>query len=70
MSETKKPFWVECGKCHHRWPAAYLPMEVSLFAKAAKAFCPMCGGGPKNVFIPKQKDGVLTEPAATEGASS
>lgn len=66
--EAKKPFWVECRKCRHQWAAAYLPMEASLFAKAAKATCPMCGNGPNGIFVAKQEDGVLTEPsAANEG---
>ncbi len=65
IPSDRRPFWVECGNCRHRWAAAYLPMEVSMFAKAAKASCPMCCNGPEGIFIPKQRDGVLTEPAAT-----
>lgn len=65
MSEARQPFWVKCGACSHVWTAAYLPMEARLFAKVAKQCCPMCGAGPKNVFIAKQKDGVLNEPAAS-----
>jgi hypothetical protein len=67
----RKPFLVQCGKCQHVWAAAYLPMEVSLFAKAAKAVCPMCGNGPKGIFIPKQHDGVLSAVAPSQpGATS
>lgn len=62
MSEERKPFWVKCGKCQHCWAAAYVPMEVALFARvAAKPRCPMCGNGPKNIFVAKQHDGVLQE---------
>lgn len=72
MSEARKPFWVECGKCKHQLAPAYLPMEMSLFAKATKASrCPMCGNGPKGILIAKQNDGVLTEPSAsTQGAGA
>lgn len=71
MSDAKQPFWVRCGACQHTWAAAYLPMEAQVFAKVARASCPMCGGGARNVFIAKQKDGVLLEPAGAnpgEGA--
>lgn len=71
MTDARKPFWVECGKCRHQWSAAYLPMEVSVFAKVAKASCPMCGNGPKGILIAKQNDGVLTEPSvSTQGAGA
>lgn len=72
MTEAKKPFWLECSECRHQWAAAYLPMEVETFAKAARAICPMCGQGPKGILIAKQKDGVLTEPttATPRGAGA
>lgn len=70
MSEGGQPFWVTCGGCKHTWAAAYLPMEAHLFAKVAKQCCPMCAGEPKNIFIAKQKDGVLLEPAASQGAGA
>lgn len=72
MSETRKPFWAECSKCRHQWAAAYLPMEVSAAAKLMmSARCPMCGNGPKGIFVAKQHDGVLTEPSAsTQGAGA
>lgn len=55
MSEPKEPFIVHCGKCSHEWAAAFLPMPINLFAKLAKALCPMCGS--KQVLIgPLPKD--------------
>jgi hypothetical protein len=48
----RKPFNVRCGKCDHLWPAAWLPMEVSLFAKAtSNLHCPSCGNGPKGIYV-------------------
>lgn len=68
---SKKPFWVQCGKCRHQWAAAFLPMEAELFGKVAgKACCPMCGNGPKGNFVAKQHDGVLTEPTAAQGTGA
>lgn len=59
----KRPFWAKCGACGHCWVAAYLPMEM---AKAAsllgRARCPM--GCDPPVFIARQHDGELQEPAA------
>lgn len=35
---------VHCGDCSHEWAAAFLPMNLTVFAKVAKnALCPMCG---------------------------
>lgn len=40
-------------------------MELAQFANTVKAArCPYCGGGPKNIFVAKQKNGVLNEPLA------
>jgi hypothetical protein len=62
VSEERKPFWVKCGKCSHCWAPAYAPMPLEEFAKATgRAICPMCGNGPKNIFVAKQKDGKLLE---------
>ena len=71
-ASDRKPFWAKCTGCQHCWPAAYLPMEIFAAAKLMKAArCPMCGKGPKGIAIAKQKDGVLTEPAAsTQGAGA
>lgn len=60
-----KPFWVKCRdeKCGHCWPAAYAPMEMAKFAKAAAAnarYCPKCG--EPNALVAKQTDGILEEP--------
>lgn len=68
MSE-RQPFWVKCGACCHIWTAAYLPMELDKFATVAKASCPMCAEPPRNVFIAKQKGGVLLEPAGSKEAA-
>lgn len=65
-AETGQPFWVKCGACKHAWIAACLPIEAEAFADVAKQCCPICGNGPKNVFIAKQKNGVLSEPAGLE----
>lgn len=43
--EGKEPFHVHCGECRNEWVAAWLPMDVSEFATAAKQKCPRCGGG-------------------------
>lgn len=67
MSEARKPFWAKCGDCSHCWAAAYLPMEMKACAKLLmRAACPMCGG--RKVFIAKQDDGVLQEPAESATA--
>lgn len=58
---SKQGFWVKCRACNHTWIAAYLPMEATKFAKVAKARCPMCAASPKNIFVAKQKNGVLME---------
>ncbi len=68
--DPKKPFFVMCGDetCKHCWPAAYLPMDVSMFARVTgKLRCPMCGHAKP--VIPKQANGVLLEPGAHQGAS-
>lgn len=63
--ETREPNWVKCGKCSHIWIGAYLPMEMTTFAKLLKSLrCPNCGNGPKQVFMAKQKSGKLLEPLA------
>lgn len=70
MAQKKQPqeygdkaFWVKCSNasCGHCWPAAYWPMEASLFAKVAKAskYCPRCGAGKP--FVANQEDGKLLE---------
>ena len=47
--EEKEPFYVHCGKCSHEWAAAFLPLPINLFAKLAKALCPMCGSKDVNI---------------------
>lgn len=68
MNEPKKPFWVRCSAeaCGHCWPAAYLPMEASTFAKLTmRCACPKCGA--KKAVIPRQREGVLLDPPASGG---
>ena len=63
MTDERKPFWVKCVKCSHCWAAAYLPMDVSTFARVAKtAGCPMCGD--KKPIVAKQDCGIFKEGAA------
>lgn len=62
--EPSKPFYAKCGQCSHIWPAAYYPVDLTTFAKITKsAACPKCGER-KRVFIAKQEDGILQEPAS------
>lgn len=68
---TKKPFFVMCGdsNCKHCWPAAYLPMEASKFARATMNLrCPMCGHAKP--VIPRQANGALLESDVGETARS
>lgn len=47
----KRPMRVQCGKCDHIWPAAYLPMEMGKVAALLKrVMCPMCGAAAKDIF--------------------
>lgn len=48
----RQPLNVECGKCQHRWPVAYYPMEAGLLARLiAKARCPNCGATSRHIFL-------------------
>ena len=52
--EERKPFNVNCAECSHTWAAAYLPMEVTKFAKVtSNLHCPNCGAGSKKIFVAK-----------------
>lgn len=63
VDEPRTPFWAKCTvpTCGHIWPAAYLPMPIDIFARLAKAACPMCGS--KKAVVAKQDGGRLLEPA-------
>jgi Zn finger protein HypA/HybF involved in hydrogenase expression len=66
MAEDKpesKPFWVKCDDCSHTWSPLSLPMEMRKAAKIMKLHnkCPNCRS--KKVFVAKQTNGVLQEPA-------
>jgi hypothetical protein len=64
MTDARKPFWVKCEPCNHCWAPVYAPMEVTLFAKIAKATrCPMCGSN--KAVVAKQRHGVLNEVGCT-----
>ena len=40
---TSKEMWVRCGKCEHKWLAAYLPMELEKVARIMRRLsCPKC----------------------------
>ena len=70
MNEPKTSFWAKCAKCNHTWLAAYLPMEITAFAKLAKGLCcPMCGAGSKDLRTAPQEDGVLKEAVHAESGA-
>ncbi len=60
-AEGKRPFWVECKSCNHRWAAAYLPMPLAVFAQLllSTKMCQSCGASGEQLAISRQKDGVL-----------
>lgn len=47
-AKTRKPLFVECGKCGERWKIATLPLEVSQIPRTTQ--CPNCAES-KRVFI-------------------
>jgi len=50
--DERKPFRVRCGKCSHKWIAAYTPMQMGPMAKVLKAIrCPMCAETARNIFV-------------------
>lgn len=60
--EAAKPFWLKCVLCAHVWIGAYVPMEVSKFARiVGRAHCPKCAAPAKDIVPAKQDDGVLKE---------
>ena len=63
--EGRRPFNARCGKCSHTWPAAWLPMEMSLVAKLTIGIhCPACGNGPKGIFVATTPSSAPTEKAS------
>lgn len=68
----KKPVWAKCQNCGHCWPVAYLPMNLSAFAKLAKrtAICPHCATTGKKIIVAKQNDGELLEARSSPTVSS
>ena len=50
--ESRKPFLTACSSCGHVWAAAWIPMEVSKFAKVTRGLaCPMCAAGGRKILI-------------------
>lgn len=48
----REPMLVHCGKCHHEWAPALLPMEAGLLGRVLKAArCPSCGAGGKALLL-------------------
>ena len=51
MTDEKKPFWAHC-ECGHKWVAAWTPMPMDRMGRLLISLrCPMCGAGPKNIFL-------------------
>lgn len=65
--EASKALWARCEKCGHCWAAAYYPVDLQIFAKAAKRHsrCPKCDG---RGMVAKQADGVLQETPEERGS--
>lgn len=52
QESDKQPMLVNCRPCGHTWVAAYLPMDMMLFASLLKTSrCPHCGGSGKTLFV-------------------
>ena len=50
--ESKTPMRASCKTCEHVWTFAWLPMELTAWAKLAKGLCcPYCGQGNKRIFV-------------------
>lgn len=59
MSEAKRPQWVRCGDCNHKWIGFYAPIEVSKMTRIIGGmFCPKCAAAgdfsSKSIFIPQE----------------
>lgn len=51
------PFWARCRACDHRWIAAYVPMNITTFAKLVKtARCPKCGADDPYCHVPTKDE--------------
>lgn len=49
ITMKKEPLVVHCGKCHHEWALAFLPLPASQVGKLGKARCPACNA--KDVLL-------------------
>lgn len=48
--DGKRPMWLECKLCQHRWIGVYLPMEMLDFARIMKNMsCPKCAAEAKDI---------------------
>jgi hypothetical protein len=56
LDTPKEPFRVRCGKCEHKWIAAYTPMVMETMGELLKSLrCPMCGNDSNTIFLDLSK---------------
>ncbi|WP_104019104.1 hypothetical protein [Roseovarius nitratireducens] len=56
MTPDKRPLTVGCVACGHEWTGLYLPMNISLAARAMQTMhCPMCGASSSDIRIRAEK---------------
>ena len=52
MTNKTNEMWVECGECHHKWIAVYLPMELGKAARIMQHIrCLKCAEGSANIYL-------------------
>ncbi len=50
-TEQRTPQWLTCDTCQHAWVGMYLPIDMALWSRLARAArCPMCGAKPRHVY--------------------
>jgi hypothetical protein len=65
--EPKRPMWVTCSNCDHRWIGLYLPMPIRDAAKAmGRLTCPKCACSK---ILVKPNTIETTSATSTEGQS-
>ena len=57
MNKPRKPQWVRCGECGHKWIGIYLPIDVRDLAKIVKDMrCQSCGADSKQIYMTQEGD--------------
>lgn len=52
MSEAKRPQWVRCGDCNHKWIGFYAPIEISKMTRIIRGMCcPSCAADSKQIYM-------------------